>query len=58
MKAALRKWSGDDFNHIPGEQDDPDVQLAFRGREPLAEPAFATLAERVFGPLLAARSSE
>lgn len=54
MLAALREWNGDDHNHIPGERDDADVQLAFRGREPLAEPAFAALAMRVFGPLLAA----
>jgi hypothetical protein len=29
------------------------MQVAFRGREPLAEPAFTDLARRVFGPLLA-----
>jgi exodeoxyribonuclease V gamma subunit len=58
MKAAWRTWSGDEFNDIPGEQDDPDVQLAFRGRQPLAEPAFATLATRVFGPLLAVWGAE
>jgi exodeoxyribonuclease V gamma subunit len=52
--AARNAWTGSAFSDIPGERDDPDVQLAFRGREPLDEPAFATLAARVFGPLLAA----
>ena len=56
MKAARVEWevkrSRD--RDIPGEKDDPDVQLAFRGRQPLQEPAFVELAERVFGPLLAA----
>ncbi len=56
--AARNAWTGSAFSDIPGERDDPDVQLAFRGREPLDEPAFATLAARVFGPLLAAWADE
>jgi exodeoxyribonuclease V gamma subunit len=58
MKAAWGEWEGKSSRDrdIPGEKDDPDVQLAFRGRQPLQEPAFVELAERVFGPLLAARA--
>jgi exodeoxyribonuclease V gamma subunit len=58
IKAAWAEWNGNSFQGTDGERDDPDVQLAFRGREPLDEPAFATLAVRVFGPLLAAWAGE
>ena len=58
IKAAWAAWNGNGFQGTAGEKDDPDVHLAFRGREPLAEPAFATLAARVFGPLLTALADE
>jgi exodeoxyribonuclease V gamma subunit len=53
LKAAWREWEGNSFQNTPGERDDADVQAAFRGRDPLAEPAFVELAERVLRPLLA-----
>jgi exodeoxyribonuclease V gamma subunit len=54
LKKARQAWEGDDFSQRAGEADDPDVEVAFRGREPLTEPVFVELAQRVFGPLLAA----
>lgn len=54
MRAARTAWTGDSFRNIPGEGDDADVALVFRGRDPLGEPAFAELASEVYGPLLAA----
>lgn len=53
LNAARRAWEGNAYQSSPGERDHADVQVAFRGREPLAEPAFVELARRVFGPLLA-----
>jgi len=54
MAKARQVWTGNRHQNMPGAGDDAHVQLAFRGRDPLAEPAFVQLAERVFGPLLAA----
>jgi exodeoxyribonuclease V gamma subunit len=53
LNAARRAWEGNAFQSSPGEREEADMQVAFRGREPLAEPAFTDLARRVFGPLLA-----
>ncbi|GAB4354145.1 MAG: exodeoxyribonuclease V subunit gamma [Immundisolibacter sp.] len=52
--AAQRTWDGDPYRGGSGEREQADMKVAFRGREPLAEPAFVDLARRVFGPLLAA----
>jgi exodeoxyribonuclease V gamma subunit len=57
-KAAWKAWRDDDFLHVPGEGGDADVALVFRGREPLDEPAFAELADAVFGPLRAAAAPQ
>ena len=54
LAAARKVWAGNDYTGLQGEADDPDVGLALRGRDPLAEPAFAELAQRLCGPLLAA----
>ena len=55
LNAARRAWEGNAYQHSPGEREEADMQVAFRGRAPLAEPAFADLARRVFEPLLAVR---
>ncbi len=54
LAAARSAWAGNDYRDVPGEGDDADVQVAFRGRDPLSEPAFVELAQRLCGPLLAA----
>jgi exodeoxyribonuclease V gamma subunit len=54
LAAARRVWDGNDYTDQPGEADDVDVEVAFRGRDPVSEPAFAGLAQRLCGPLLAA----
>jgi len=54
LAAARKAWEGNERAERPGEGSDPDAQVAFRGRDPLAEPAFPELAQRLCGPLLAA----
>ncbi|HEX2796638.1 MAG TPA: hypothetical protein VHN38_06085, partial [Immundisolibacter sp.] len=54
LTAARKAWEGNERSKQQGEGDEPDVQVAFRGRDPLAEPAFTELAQRLCGPLLAA----
>jgi exodeoxyribonuclease V gamma subunit len=49
---ARSAWVGSD--HHRGEGDDAYMALAFRGADPISDPRFAALAERVFGPLLEA----
>ena len=50
-KAARGNWEGND--HQQGEGSAPAYRLCFRGEDPLG-PEFESLAERVYGPLLAA----
>ncbi|MEA3220867.1 exodeoxyribonuclease V subunit gamma [Immundisolibacter sp.] len=54
LNAARKAWEGNSYRESPGEGDDADVQVAFRGRDPVSEPAFVELAQRLCGPLLAA----
>ncbi|WP_448508873.1 exodeoxyribonuclease V subunit gamma [Immundisolibacter sp.] len=54
LAAAHSAWGGNAYVDLPGEGRDPDAQVAFRGRDPVSEPAFAELAQRLCGPLLAA----
>ncbi len=49
LGAARRRWEGSERH--PGEQSDPYNALAWRGRDPLAEPGFVELAAEVFAPL-------
>ncbi|WP_296899198.1 hypothetical protein, partial [Thiohalocapsa sp.] len=53
--AARTAWDGNSFNDIPGDRDDPYVQLVLRDvtGDPLAHPDFARLALALYGPLLA-----
>lgn len=46
LKKAGSQWSGNGFMNIPGDQDDPYVQLVLRGlaAQPLQDPEFAELA--------------
>ncbi len=58
-KASWRNaWAGLPYQKIPGEQDDPYVQLAWRDRrdDPLGA-AFQEMAARIFGPLRAVMES-
>jgi hypothetical protein len=50
---AERAWRGDQRIGIPGECDNQAVLLCFGGDEPWGE-EFNTLAERIYGPLIAA----
>jgi exodeoxyribonuclease V gamma subunit len=50
---AERYWRGDQRLGFPGECDNQAVALCFGGEEPWGE-EFNTLAERVYGPLIAA----
>jgi len=54
LAAARSAWDDNQRSKQPGEGSDPEVKVAFRGRDPLAEPAFAELAQRLCGPLLSA----
>ena len=51
IKAASAKWSGVEFQGIPGDKDDEYIQLAIRGTEedPLIDAEFARFADLVFG---------
>lgn len=53
LSAARKVWEGNAYTNQRGEADDADVEVAFRGRDPLTEPAFPGLAQRLCGPLLA-----
>jgi exodeoxyribonuclease V gamma subunit len=58
-KASWRNaWVGLRYQKVPGEQDDPYVQLAWRDRtdDPLGS-AFQEMAGRIFGPLRVALES-
>ena len=52
--AAKTAWDGNSFNDIPGDSDDPYVQLVQRDAtgNPLAHPEFERLALALYGPLL------
>lgn len=51
--AAAEKWEGNEYYGGPGESEDAWNALAWRETEPLDD-EFERLAERVFGPILAA----
>ncbi|HSD61190.1 MAG TPA: hypothetical protein VLC55_10090, partial [Burkholderiales bacterium] len=55
LNAALKEWNGNDFNGIPGDRDDPYVQLVMRGvaGDPIGQPEFAELAEAFYAGALA-----
>jgi exodeoxyribonuclease V gamma subunit len=58
LVAARKHWESPAVPDAPpGEGDDPYNALAFRGRDPFADP-FLTLARRVFDPLRAHQSEE
>jgi exodeoxyribonuclease V gamma subunit len=50
--AAAKVWKQDEFNPVPGEEDDPYYRLCFPV-DPLAA-EFTLLAQEIFNPLLAA----
>jgi exodeoxyribonuclease V gamma subunit len=50
---AERSWNGDQRMSIPGERDNQAVALCWGSEDPWGE-EFSSLAERVYGPLLAA----
>ena len=52
LRAARGKWL-EGWNR-PGEGDDPYHRLAWRGRDPLADPRFVELARAVADPMLGA----
>ncbi len=54
LAQAHKAWEGEQFG---GDADDPYLQLAMRGCEgsPIALPEHQTLAQKVYGPLLAAQ---
>ncbi len=49
-------WRGNPHNPNPADQDDPWVRIAFRGVDPF-DATFEALAQRIYGPLLAAVES-
>jgi len=53
MTAARQAWQGDGHRKIPGDRDDPYVQLLIRGTsgEPLTTPDFTELAARLYRPV-------
>jgi exodeoxyribonuclease V gamma subunit len=57
LQAAWSEWNGNAFMGIPGDTDDPYVQLVVRGLtgDPLALPEFATLAHALYDDALRAR---
>ncbi len=54
MKAARGKWGGNEFQNIPGDKDDPYIQLALRGLrgDPLAHAEFSELAGALYATAL------
>lgn len=54
MKAALRAWEGNE--RVPGDRDDPWVQVCFRNREPLQTEAFRDCATAILGPAVDAET--
>ena len=52
QQKAETSWRGDQRRGVPGECDNQAVALCFGGEEPWGE-EFCTLAERVYGPLVA-----
>jgi exodeoxyribonuclease V gamma subunit len=52
LEAALKKWVGDDYNHIRGDANNPYNSLCFGNEAPLDQ-EFQETALTVFGPILA-----
>jgi exodeoxyribonuclease V gamma subunit len=54
MNAARGKWNGNSYQNIPGDKDDPYVQLVLRGvgGNPLENQAFAALASGFYAQAL------
>ncbi len=54
MNAARSNWNGNSYNNIPGDKDDPYVQLVRRGvtGEPLANDKFPALAREFYEQVL------
>jgi exodeoxyribonuclease V gamma subunit len=54
MKAARGKWNGNSYKNIPGDKDDPYVQLVLRGvsGDPLGNEGFAALASEFYAQAL------
>ncbi|HEB93584.1 MAG TPA: exodeoxyribonuclease V subunit gamma [Gammaproteobacteria bacterium] len=54
MTAARGKWSGNDFQNIPGDKDDLYIQLSLRGlsADPLSHPQFTELANALYASAL------
>jgi exodeoxyribonuclease V gamma subunit len=54
MNAARSGWNGNSFINIPGDKDDPYLQLVMRGvtGDPLENDGFATLAVEIYGQAL------
>lgn len=54
MNAARDRWIGNHFNDIPGDQDDPYIQLVTRGidGDPLRHADFQRLANAFYGDVL------
>jgi len=55
LAAAWRDWDGNGFLRIPGDKDDPYVQLVSRGLtgNPLDDPEFLVLSEALYADALA-----
>jgi exodeoxyribonuclease V gamma subunit len=55
IREALEAWNGNDFTGIPGDKDDPYVQLIMRGvaENPTGQPQFADLAATFYADALA-----
>jgi len=60
LNAAKKQWNGNDHNHIPGDRDDPYVQLLLRGTSghPLETGEFPQLAERFYGQIFEYREQK
>ncbi|MEO6594722.1 MAG: exodeoxyribonuclease V subunit gamma [Planctomycetota bacterium] len=52
LRTARREWSPNTNpdNPVPHDSEDPHIQLCMRGRDPVAEPAFADWARAVWEP--------